>query len=92
MDKGYNQVKGVDYKESFSLIVKNVTIRLIFTVVAVKAWPLHPVDINNAFLHGFLMKKSIWLHLMDLIKQRKVKYVGWGGHCMASNKHHDSAI
>lgn len=52
--KGYNQLKGVDYDQSFSPVAKAVTVRVFFFVAAMKAWPLHQVDINNAFLHGFL--------------------------------------
>lgn len=52
--KGYNQVQGLDYHEVFSLVAKNVTVQIMFSVVAAKGWLLHQVDINNAFLCGFL--------------------------------------
>lgn len=55
--KGYNQIKGLDYHDSFSPVAKNVTVRLMFSIVAVKGWPLHQVDINNGFLHGFFDKE-----------------------------------
>jgi hypothetical protein len=32
--KGYNQVKGVDYQETFASIAKMVTVRLLLSVAA----------------------------------------------------------
>ncbi|KAL0367107.1 UNVERIFIED_CONTAM: Retrovirus-related Pol polyprotein from transposon RE1, partial [Sesamum radiatum] len=52
--KGYNQVEGVDYLDSFSLAAKIVTERVFLTVAVSKSWPLLQLDINNAFLHGHL--------------------------------------
>lgn len=55
--KGFNQVQGLDYHEIFSPVAKCVTVRLMFSVVAARGWPLHQVDINNTFLQCFLDEK-----------------------------------
>lgn len=52
--KGYNQVPGIDYTYSFPPVAKLVTVRLPIAYASAKRWPFHQLDINNAFLHGFL--------------------------------------
>ena len=47
--KGFHQTPGIDFKDTFSLLVKDATIRLVLIVVVSKNW-----DINNAFLNGTL--------------------------------------
>lgn len=52
--KGFHQVQGFDFHETFSPVVKPVTIRLIITLAITNHWDLFQLDVNNAFLHGIL--------------------------------------
>ena len=52
--KGYNQIEGVDFTDSFSLVAKPVTVRAFLAIATSSSWLLHQLDINNTFLHGFL--------------------------------------
>ena len=52
--QGYSQEEGVDYLETFSLVVKPTTIRLIFALAAQFKWSLRQLDVKNVFLHGIL--------------------------------------
>lgn len=54
MAKGYQQIQGLDYYETFSPIAKSSTIRLILAISVHFGWTLTQLDIDNAFLHGHL--------------------------------------
>ncbi|KAJ0454406.1 putative RNA-directed DNA polymerase [Helianthus annuus] len=52
--KGFNQKEGVDFGETFSPVVKMVTVRVVLKLAVNNEWPLYQLDINNAFLYGSL--------------------------------------
>jgi hypothetical protein len=52
--KGYTQTYGIDYQETFSLVAKLNTVRVLISLAANLDWPLHQFDVKNAFLHGHL--------------------------------------
>jgi len=52
--KGFHQQEGVDFLETFSLVVKPTTVRMVLSVAISRGWHLRQIDVQNAFLHGFL--------------------------------------
>jgi len=50
----FQQVKDKDYKHIFSPVAKLTTVRVFIALATARGWPLHQLDINNAFLHGFI--------------------------------------
>jgi hypothetical protein len=52
--RGFTQRLGVDYNETFSLVVKPATVRTVLSLALARSWLVHQLDVKNAFLHGAL--------------------------------------
>ncbi|KAA0042448.1 putative mitochondrial protein [Cucumis melo var. makuwa] len=55
--KRFHQHPGVDFFETFSLIIKASTIRVVLSIAVTNGWPFRQLNFNNAFLNGHLEKK-----------------------------------
>ena len=58
--KGFHQVHGFDFHETFSPVVKPITVRIILTLALTNAWDLFQLDVNNALLNG-LLEETVYM-------------------------------
>ena len=59
--KKFHQQARINYSKTFSPVIKQATIRLVFAVVVSCNWPLRQLDVSNAFLYGHL-KEEVYMH------------------------------
>ena len=52
--KGYAQIFGIDYSDTFAHIGRLDTIRLLLAIAAQKGWQVVHMDVKLAFLNEFL--------------------------------------
>jgi len=52
-----NQLEGDDFHKTFSLVAKMAMVQCLLSLVALKWWELHQMDVHNVFLHGHLDKE-----------------------------------
>ncbi|GJU55465.1 ribonuclease H-like domain-containing protein [Tanacetum coccineum] len=51
---GSSQLAGIDVDETFSPVVKLTTIRTVLSLAISRHWPVHQLDVKNAFLNDYL--------------------------------------
>ena len=55
--KGFKQKQGIDYTETFSPVVKYVTLRMVIAITKYFGWSLDQLDVVKAFLYGEMKEK-----------------------------------
>ncbi|KAG2869813.1 hypothetical protein PC114_g27669 [Phytophthora cactorum] len=57
--KDFKQKYGIDYTDTFSPVVKYVTLRMVIALAKYYGWPLDQLDVVTAFLYG-IMKELVF--------------------------------
>jgi hypothetical protein len=63
----FTQRLGVDYDETFNPVVKLATVRTVLFLIVSRSWPVHQLDVKNAFLHGTLSMTVYCSQLMGFV-------------------------
>ncbi|GJZ39124.1 ribonuclease H-like domain-containing protein [Tanacetum coccineum] len=58
---GCSQQQGINCDETFSPVVKPATIHTVLSLAVSRDWPIHQLDVKNAFLRGHL-SKTVYMH------------------------------
>lgn len=56
--KGFTQSARIDYHDTFAPVVKMVIVMILLAITIAKNWYLEQLDVNNAFLHGEISRRS----------------------------------
>ncbi|CAN1334228.1 Retrovirus-related Pol polyprotein from transposon RE2 [Linum perenne] len=64
MARGFHQRPCIDYHDTFSPVVKLVTIQTVFTLALSQNWPIYQYDVINAFLEGPLQEEVYMSQLL----------------------------
>ncbi|GKE32013.1 ribonuclease H-like domain-containing protein [Tanacetum coccineum] len=80
---GSSQQLGVDFDKIFSLVVKLATIRTVLSLVVSRKWPIHQLDVKNAFVNGDL-SETVYMH-----QPPGFVYVGFPNHHLIDSLHHE---
>jgi hypothetical protein len=52
--RGFSQIEGVDYEETFASIARYTSIRVVMSLVSFMGWRIHQMDVKTTFLNGII--------------------------------------
>jgi hypothetical protein len=58
--RGFSQVEGVDYDETFAPVAQYTSIRVVISIAAEMCWKIHQMDVKTAFLNG-LIEEEVYI-------------------------------
>lgn len=67
--QGFAQTLGIDYQETFAPVAKMNSIRVLLSLVDNHGWPLHQLDVKNAFLNGDL-EEEVYMSLPPCFEKK----------------------
>jgi hypothetical protein len=54
--RGFSQVEGVDYDETFASVVRYTPIKAVISIAAEMGWKIHRMDVKTTFLNGLIQE------------------------------------
>jgi hypothetical protein len=73
--KGYRQIQGIDYQESFAPVVRYDSLRVIIAIAAERDLELYQLDVKTAFLNGIIDEEIYIAQPEGYIKQGREREV-----------------
>jgi hypothetical protein len=73
--KGFSQVEGIDYNETFAHVAKKNSIYFVLTLVASHRWEIHQMDVKSASCMGIYKKETTWNNLLAMFKMTAAVFI-----------------
>nr|GEW04753.1 retrovirus-related Pol polyprotein from transposon TNT 1-94 [Tanacetum cinerariifolium] len=73
--QGYNQQEGIDYDETYALVARLESIRILLAYACALDFKLFQIDVKNAFLNGFINEEVYVAQPPGFIKFEKLNHV-----------------
>ena len=67
--KGYEQQYGIDFRETFALVVYSRTVRVLLALAAILDLEIHQMDVKKAFPDGEL-KEEVYMEIPEGFEER----------------------
>ena len=74
--KGYSQIEGIDYVETFSPVIKSKSVKILLSLANVEGWEVHQMDVKTAFLNSEL-EEDIYVKQPDGFQNKKFPDYVW---------------
>jgi len=58
--KGYDQIAGIDFQDTFVPVTSKVTFRMLLILMMTKGYYAEMLDVKTAFLHGKLEEEILY--------------------------------
>ena len=62
--RGFSQIEGIDYGETFAPITRYSSIRSILALSAQMGWRIHQMDVKTMFLNG-IIEEEVYIELPE---------------------------
>ncbi|GJW28693.1 retrovirus-related pol polyprotein from transposon TNT 1-94 [Tanacetum coccineum] len=73
--QGYNQQEGIDYDETYALVARLESIRILLAIACANDFKLYQMDVKSAFLNGFINEEVYVAQPPGFIDFQKPNYV-----------------
>jgi hypothetical protein len=73
--RGFSQVEGIDYEETFAPVARYTSIRTIIALAASMGWRLHQMDVKTTFLNGEIEEEIYIEQLEEFVTHEQKSHV-----------------
>ncbi|GJV18204.1 retrovirus-related pol polyprotein from transposon TNT 1-94 [Tanacetum coccineum] len=75
VSQGYNQQEGIDYDETYALVARLESIRILLAIAYENDFKLYQMDMKSAFINGFINEEVYVAQPLGFIDFQKPNYV-----------------